>query len=165
MRVEFRTVAISSAVAIAIAGGLASPVLFPQAFADEPQHQLVRTAKDIFPPPFDPSKLRKFDIEIADTVSTEPLRTQYVRKIAGGRVSAVSIVTTSSGTYSSDGIASPHVLYPGIDVSTKLDGYGDGPRIHVATGTTPRGTFSWTVISSGSFTYYNSTFTPNGRHH
>lgn len=156
MRVEFRTVAISAVAALAIAGGLASPVLFPQAFANEPQHQLVRTAKDIFPPPFDPSKLKKFDIELADTVSTEPLRTQYVKKIAFGRPTTVTIITTSSGTYSSDAITSPHVLYPGIDVARK---HG-GARFHLATSSTPRGTFTWTVISSGSFTYYNSSFAP-----
>ena len=156
MRVEFRTAAISAVIASAVAGAMLSPALFPQAFANEPQHQLVRRATDLFPPPFDPSKLRKFDIELADTVSTEPLRTQYVKKIAGGRPSVVSIVTTGSGTYSSDGIVSPHVLYPGIDVSPK---HG-GPRFHMAMSTTPRGTFSWSVISSGSFTYYNSSFAP-----
>ena len=156
MRVEFRTVAISSALALVVAGGLASPVLFPQAFANEPPAQVVRTIKDLFPPPFDPSKLRKFDIELSDKVSTEPLRTQYVRKIAFGRATTVTVVTTSSGTCSSDAITSPHGLYPGIDVSPK---HG-GPRFHMAMSTTPRGTFSWSVISSGSFTYYNSSFAP-----
>src|SRR5690242_15812238 len=109
MRVEFRTVAIPAAVALAVAGAIASPALFPQAFADEPQHQLVRQAKDIFPPPFDPAKLRKFDIELSDAVSTEPLRTQIVRKIAFGRPTNVTIITTSTGTYSSDAITSPYV--------------------------------------------------------
>lgn len=159
MRVEVRTVAISSALALAIAGGLASPVLFPQAFANEPPPQVVRTIKDLFPPPFDPSKLRKFDIEFSDKVSTEPVRTQYVRKIAFGRPTTVTIVTTSSGTYSSDAITSPHVLYPGIDVSRKYGGR-DGLRFKVASSTTPHGTFSWSVITNGSFTYYNSSFTP-----
>jgi hypothetical protein len=160
MRVEFRTVAISSALAIAVAGGLVSPALFPQAFANEPQHQLVRAAKDIFPPPFDPSKLKKFDIELADTVSTEPLRTQYVKKIAFGRPTVVTIITTSSGTYSSDAITSPHVLYPGIDVTTR----GHGPRVHVAFGNSPWGSFSSTTVSAGSFTYYNASFVPTKRH-
>lgn len=155
MRVEFRTVAISAVAALAVAGGLASPVLFPQAFANEPQNQLIRTAKDLFPPPFDPSKLRKFDIEIADTVSTEPLRTQYVKKIAFGRPTTVTIITTSSGTYSSDAITSPHVLYPGIDVAPK---HG-GPRVRVAFGNSPWGSFTSTTVSSGSFTFYNSSFT------
>jgi hypothetical protein len=161
MRVEFRTVAVSAAAALVVAGGLATPALFPQAFADEPQHQLVRTANDLFPPPFDPSKLKKFDIEIADTVSTEPLRTQYVKKIAGGRPTTVTIVTTATGTYSSDGIASPYVLYPGIDVTTK----GSGPYVHTWFSNSRRGSSSSIVVSLGSFTYYNSTFTPAQRHH
>jgi hypothetical protein len=156
MRVEFRTIAISTLAALAVAGTLATPAFFPQVFANEPQHQLVRTAKDIFPPPFDASKLKKFDIELSDRVSTEPVRTQYVRKIAFGHPTVVTIVTTSSGTYSSDAITSPHVLYPGIEV-TPTHG---GVRFHAASNTTPQGTFSWSVISSGSFTYYTSNFVP-----
>lgn len=160
MRIEFRTAAISAVLASAVAGAVASPALFPQAFANEPQHQLVRTAKEIFPPPFDPSKLRKFDIQIADTVSTEPLRTQYVKKIAGGYPTTVSIITTSTGTYSSDGITSPHVLYPGIDVTTK----GRGPHVHMWFGSSRWGSSTSMVVSAGSFTYYNSNFTPATRH-
>lgn len=160
MRVEFRTAAISAVIASAVAGAMLSPALFPQAFANEPQHQLVRRATDLFPPPFDPSKLRKFDIELASTVSTEPLRTQYVKKIAGGRPSVVSIVTTSSGTYSSDGIVSPHVLYPGIDVTTK----GGGPHVHVSFSNSRFGSFTWMSVNAGSFTYYNSSFAPTKRH-
>jgi hypothetical protein len=79
-----------------------------------------------------------------------------VRKIAFGHPTVVTIVTTSSGTYSSDAITSPHVLYPGIEV-TPTHG---GARFHAASNTTPQGTFSWSVISSGSFTYYTSNFVP-----
>ena len=94
------------------------------------------------------------------TVSTEPLRTQYVKKISGGRPSLVSIVTTSSGTYSSDGIVSPHVLYPGIDVTTK----GSAPHVHTWFSNSRWGSSSSIVVSAGSFTYYNSSFTPAKRH-
>ena len=120
MAVDLRVVAVSGILAVAVAGTLATPAFFPQAFANEPQHQLVRRAKDIFPPPFDPSRLKKFDITIADTVSTEPKRTQFVSKIEFGRKSLVEIVTTPTGTYSTDALTSPNVRYPGIDVRNLL---------------------------------------------
>ena len=49
-------------------------------------------------------------------MSADVQRTASVTKIEHGRKSNVSIVTTLSGTYSSDAITSPHVLYPGIHV-------------------------------------------------
>lgn len=51
---------------------------------------------------------------IAPTVSREIIGTQSIRKIGFGHETSVQIVTTPSGVYSSDGIASSHVLYPGI---------------------------------------------------
>jgi len=63
-------------------------------------------------------------------VSLQPLSTAVVTKIGYGRASEVRIVTTSSGVYSSDGLASPHVLYPGIHHSGP-DGSGeDDFKIH-----------------------------------
>ena len=118
--------------------------------------QLVQTADQLFPKSPDLRGLKKFNFDIADSVSTKAERTEVISKIGFGQRSYVAIVTTPSGTYSSDAITSPHVLYPGIDVSPK---HG-GPRFHMAMSTTPRGTFSWSVISSGSFTYYNSSFAP-----
>lgn len=46
-----------------------------------------------------------------------------VRKIEAGKTSLVSVVTTPSGVYSSDGLDSPHVRYPGIhrDKSREFD--------------------------------------------
>ena len=51
-----------------------------------------------------------------DWVATEPRSHARVMKIGYGNVSYVDIATTETGTYSTDGFASPHVLYPGIDV-------------------------------------------------
>lgn len=59
------------------------------------------------------------------TVSTEPLTRTRIKKIEYGRVSYVDITTTSSGTYSSDAMFSPHVKYPGVHVGrTKHGQYG-----------------------------------------
>ncbi|ODT71477.1 MAG: hypothetical protein ABS75_09475 [Pelagibacterium sp. SCN 63-23] len=76
---------------------------------------------DEMPAGFDTGKLVKFDdreyeVSYADWVSTDPLSTATVKKIEGGKVSYVSITTTATGTYSTDGLTSKNVLYPGIDV-------------------------------------------------
>ena len=73
----------------------------------------------------DPSKLVRFsDLEGVtheDWVSTDPVSTAIVKKIEAGRVSYVTITTTATGTYSTDGIESPNVQYPGVydDLNTR----------------------------------------------
>lgn len=72
----------------------------------------------------DASKLVKFDgrdyaVDYADWVSTTPLSTARVKKIEAGKVSYVDITTTSTGTYSTDGLTSPNIQYPGIVVTPK----------------------------------------------
>lgn len=59
---------------------------------------------------------RDYRIDYADWVSTDPLSTSRVKKIEAGKVSYVDITTTATGTYSTDGLTSPHVRYPGIEV-------------------------------------------------
>lgn len=71
---------------------------------------------------FDTSKLVKYDgrdyrIDYADGVSTDPISSSTVKKIEAGRVSYVSIVTTSTGTYSTDALTSRNIKYPGIEVT------------------------------------------------
>lgn len=77
---------------------------------------------DEMPAGFDTDKLVKFDgreyeVEYADWVSTDPLSSATVKKIEAGKVTYVSITTTATGTYSTDGLTSKHVQYPGIDVT------------------------------------------------
>ncbi|KKB08845.1 hypothetical protein [Devosia chinhatensis] len=93
------------------ATGLAAigPGYVLEAFADE------------MPAGFNADKLvrfgdRDYEVAYADWVSTDPLSTATVKKIEAGKVSYVSITTTATGTYSTDALTSPHVLYPGIDV-------------------------------------------------
>ncbi len=57
-----------------------------------------------------------FFVDYEDWVSTDPLSTASVKKIEGGRVSYVTITTTATGVYSSDGLTSRHIQYPGISV-------------------------------------------------
>lgn len=63
-------------------------------------------------------------ITIAPSVSRVVLTSQTIRKVGYGRVESIEIVTTPSGVYSSDGLASAHVLYPGIEVGpTASEGF------------------------------------------
>jgi hypothetical protein len=75
----------------------------------------------LLPHTFDTTKLVKFDdkvyaMTLDNSVSTKPLGVTTVRKIGMGETSFVDITTTSTGTYSSEALFSPHVRYPGIIV-------------------------------------------------
>ena len=67
---------------------------------------------------FDPDNLVRFGdaqgVTYEDWVSTDPIETHQIQKIEGGRMSYVTVTRTATGTYSSDGIASPNVQYPGV---------------------------------------------------
>jgi hypothetical protein len=57
---------------------------------------------------------RQFKVTAADWVSLDATSSTTVRKIRFGRVTDVSVATTPTGTYSSDGMVSPYLRYPGI---------------------------------------------------
>ena len=97
-------------------------------------------------------------------MSTDVQRTQIVKKIGFGQRTIVAIVTTPSGTYSSDAITSPYVRYPGIDVHGRhWCGCAFGGHVSVSMMTDQWGTWTSTWTQSGSFTYMNSTFKPAAR--
>jgi hypothetical protein len=115
-----RTVAITGAIGALTAGLLVAPSWLPRAIAQEqPMKTLLSSTTDFSPNSFDPDTLAKYDITFDDSVSSDVARTQTVKKIGFGAVETVTIVTTDSGTYSSDAITSPYVKYPGIEVSVK----------------------------------------------
>ena len=134
------------------AGGiLALTIIAPQqigALAEEPVDAVVASIDKLFPEPVDPKLFRKYAITLDDSVSTEVLRTQVVTKIGHGRVSDVTVVTTPSGTYSTDGMLSPHVRYPGIEKTLKS-------RTHDTWSFSPDGTDGgrWISYADGSFIY------------
>lgn len=101
-------------------------------------------------PQIDSSKFVRFDyassapepvreLVIDDSVDLVPYKTATVSKIAFGRKTEVDIAYTSTGVYSSDGIASSRVQYPGISKFPRLSG---------------------DVSHSGSFAYLNVTGDP-----
>ncbi len=134
------------------AGGiLALTIIAPQqigAIAEEPVEAAVATIDKLFPEPVDPKLFRKYAITFDDSISTDVQRTQVVRKIGHGHVSDVTIVTTPSGTYSTDGMLSPHVRYPGIDKSLRR-------RTHDHWSFSPGGNDGgrWISYADGSFIY------------
>src|SRR5688500_16736703 len=83
------------------------------AVAEEPVKAAAAAIDSLFPDSVDPKMFRKYKITFDESISTEVQRTQVVKKIGYGRTSEVTIVTTPSGTYSTDGLLSPHVQYPG----------------------------------------------------
>jgi hypothetical protein len=82
---------------------------------------VVDVVADELPPGFDTDNLVKIDdrlytMDYEPWVATDPLSTATVKKIEGGEVSYVQVTTTNTGTYSTDGLTSRHVQYPGIEV-------------------------------------------------
>ncbi len=96
----------------------------------------------------DSGAFRKYDVVIDDTISADIVRKATVSKIGHGRKSTVTIVTTPSGTYSTDGLLSPHVRYPGIEVKPK-----DGASQFSFRYAQRTANGYWSLLTQGSFTY------------
>jgi hypothetical protein len=120
------------------------------AVAEEPVKAVASVISDLFPESVDPKMFRKYDITFDDGVSTEVSRTRVVKKIAGGRTSDVTIVTTPSGTYSTDGLLSPNVQYPGIEKKLKS---WSGSYWHFSSRS--HGGGRWMSFSNGSIIYFS----------
>jgi hypothetical protein len=153
-------VGVGGVVGLIVAGALAAPQVFPQAFAQEPASHLLDRGKDLFPAPFDIGRLKKFDVTLDDNVSVQITHSQIVKKIGFGQKKIVSVITTPSGTYSSDALTSPYVKYPGITVEPQTGTEGSGSGWAYEHLVTPFGSGEWSSFSSGSFTYWTSSFTP-----
>jgi hypothetical protein len=138
-----RVVAIGGTIGALIAGSLAAPAFLQKAFASEPA-KVASVFTDILPrQPYDPSGLLKLDVVLGPGVSTDVQRSAIVSKISYGHREYVSIITTPSGTYSSDALTSANVKYPGIDVVPRFEGNWFNPF---------RFGGKWTSSTSGSIT-------------
>jgi hypothetical protein len=145
-----RVLAIGATVGVLVAAPIAAPQ-FLSAAAEEPVKAVSSVLETLFPDAVDAKMFRKYNITFDDSISTDVKRTQVVKKIGYGRTSTVTIVTTPSGTYSTDGLLSPHVLYPGIE--KKLKGWGGRGFYYYSSRSYGGG--RWTSFSNGSFTYYS----------
>jgi hypothetical protein len=143
-----RVLAIGGTIGALVAGSLMAPQAI-NAMAEEPVKAVASALETLFPEAVDAKMFRKYDITFDDSVSTDVKRTQVVKKIGHGRTSTVTIVTTPSGTYSTDGLLSPHVQYPGIEKNLK----GWGSRSFYYSSRSYGGA-RWTTFSNGSFTYF-----------
>jgi hypothetical protein len=113
-RQRARTILAGGLLGLLVAGTLALPSVLPPALADEePFRTMLKTGEELLPDAPLPEFVKP-DWTIEPWVSTDVQSRQIVRKIGYGRTEFVDIVTTSTGTYSSDGLASPHIRYPGI---------------------------------------------------
>lgn len=126
MRDKWRGILGGGLIGLAVAGTLALPSVLPPAMADEePFHTMLKTGEELMPTPrVDGHDFVKPDWTVEPWVSMEATSETVVRKIEFGRVTDVVVMTTNTGTYSSDGLASPHIRYPGIH-----RGAASGPTI------------------------------------
>lgn len=110
-----KTVMLAGAIGLGAALLLSLPNILPRAVAEEqPMKTLFSTPNEIWPPAFDPSRLMRWDYYVQPGVSVEPINETVVRKIGYGKTTFVNVMETASGVYSTDGLASPHIQYPGI---------------------------------------------------
>jgi hypothetical protein len=141
-----RIIAIGGTAGMLAAGSLAAPAFWQNALASEPA-KMATVFSDILPrQPYDPSRLLKLDVVVGPGVSTDVQRSTIVSKISYGHREYVSIIQTSSGTYSSDALTSAHVKYPGIDVVPRFEGSWFNPF---------RFGGEWTSSTSGSITTFS----------
>lgn len=136
-----------SVLGLLVAGMLAIPSLLPPALADEePARTLLGGRDELFPKKIDTANLVKFDFTLEPGVSIEVLGSRTIRKIGYGKTSFVEVVTTPSGVYSSDGLASPHIRYPGIHKELKRSSSG-----RIALWSAGKGWVAFQEINAGSF--------------
>lgn len=122
MQNKWKYMALGALIGTAVSVTLAWPGLIPKAIADEQPMKLLTSSKQELLDMFDgPAEFFKPAWTVEDTVSTEVLSTQTVRKIEGGRTSFVTVATTATGVYSSDGLTSGNVRYPGIHAEKRRD--------------------------------------------
>lgn len=107
--------ALGALIGTAVSVTLAFPSLLPRAIADDqPMKLLAATAPELIDRFNGNAEFFKPDWTVEESVSTDVISSQTIRKIEAGRTSFVTVATTSSGVYSSDGLTSGHVRYPGI---------------------------------------------------
>lgn len=110
-----RSVITGGIIGFLVAGTLAVPSILPPALADdEPFRTLLSTAEELMPKTIEGDDFVKPDVTIEPWVSTEAIGRSTIRKIGYGRTEFVDVIETATGVYSSDGLESPYVRYPGI---------------------------------------------------
>jgi hypothetical protein len=124
---------------LAATGGVALAEMGPE-FVRSVQAGVEEIQNSDEPKPVDMSQFVRikdehFRITADENVDMEPYASATVRKIGYGNAHDVRIAYTSTGTYSTDGFASPNVMYPGIkveEVVPLVSGFIDGSMIYLS---------------------------------
>jgi len=151
MSTTLRFIAGGATIGLLAAGMLALPTVLPALADEEPAKTLLGSMRDFVSPRFNPDDLARYDFTVEPSVSDVVIETRTVRKIGYGRTEFVEIITTPSGVYSSDGLASPHVRYPGIHKELKRS-----PMAHMAMWTNGGGWVAFKEVDAGSFMTINA---------
>jgi hypothetical protein len=129
------------------AGIFAIPSALPPSMAqEEPAATLLKTGEQLFREPVDGLAFvkppQRFVVE--PWVSTDVTKRQTVRKIGYGKTEFVDILTTATGTYSSDGFDSTHVRYPGVHANPAYKDWVSSTKIAVLSGG------AWVVVQNSN---------------
>ena len=117
MRAQTKGIMAGAGIGLAVAGFLSLPSLLPSAIAqEEPVRTLLQSGSALLQQELDGTRFVKPPVRarVEPWVSTEVNSHRTVTKIGYGQTTFVDIYTTPTGVYSSDGLASPHIGYPGI---------------------------------------------------
>ncbi len=127
-------------------GMLALPSVLPAQADEEPARTMLSTMDELLPQPIAVGNLVKYDFSIEPGVGADVVSTRTIRKIGFGRTEFVEIVTTPSGVYSTDGLASPNIRYPGIHKQLRRSG-----EAGLAVWSNGRGWEAFKQVDAGSF--------------
>lgn len=116
MQSKWKFVALGALIGTAVSVTLAMPSILPKAIADEaPLEVLTADTNELMDMITGrPAEFFKPRWTVEDSVSTDVISSSTIRKIEGGRTSFVKVARTATGVYSSDGLTSGHIRYPGI---------------------------------------------------
>lgn len=122
---------------LAITGGFALAEMGPE-FVRSVQAGVDEIQNSDEPKPIDMSEFVRIDdehfrITASENVDMVPFATATVRKVGYGNETDVRIAYTSTGTYSTDGFASPNVNYPSIKVEEVfpiVPGFASGSMVY-----------------------------------
>ena len=151
MQNKWKYTALGGLIGFAVSIVLVSPGIMASVSADEPLKILTENTQQLVDRFEGNAEFFKPNWTVEDTVSTEVLSTQSVRKIEAGRTSFVTVATTATGVYSSDGLTSPNVRYPGIHAEHR-----QGVMLAFLTG---GGWSFFTPVDAGSFVSFVPTDT------
>ena len=123
MQTKWKYTALGGLIGLAVSVVLVSPGIMAGVSADEHPLTILTENKQQLIDRFDGNaEFFKPNWTVEDSVSTDILSTETVRKIEAGRTSFVTVATTATGVYSSDGLSSRHVRYPGIHAENRQGG-------------------------------------------